>query len=125
MTLQELEDAGPLLTWDEDMRYELAEYAEREKEQAMNALLSPNFQWKDMGGSWSLNWFQRVWYWLKAIISLSIGYRVSLWAHPDSVDVAAWDFEPSHCEYSGYDWVEINVRTGWKLGYDIFRNSSY
>jgi hypothetical protein len=125
MTRDELEESGLPATWDEDFMHDLQECGEKERGEVIEMLLLPDFVWKNMESDCSdVHWIARLWYWFKAIISLTLDYEVHLWAQ-DNVVVNYWDMRACQFEYSGYDWRELVVRPGWKLGYDIYNNSSY
>ena len=125
MTVEELEANGMPLTWHEDFAHDMQEWGESERGEIIQMLLSPDFVWENMeSDDCQINVITRIWYWLKALISLALDYDVHLWAQPNVV-VHYWAMMPSQCDWSGYDWRELTVKPGWKLGYDIYNNSSY
>jgi hypothetical protein len=106
---------------------ERSEAKQVERRRALSIITDPGrMDWGRMRSSEQvdLNRPLRIWFWLKAGISLALNYRVSLWA-TDCVSIAAWDVKASWPGCARNDWTELVVRPGLKLGFDTYRNSSY
>jgi len=127
VTHSELEYYGLPVTFDEDMGHDFESIGEEERFRALAIISDPKkMDWEvvEHHHCWDIGWPSRIWFWLKAGLSLMLNYRVSLWAR-ECVTIAVWDITSCHYEYSGDDWTELVVRPGFRLGFDIYRNSSY